>query len=467
MSFIYTLIDFIFEVWQFLVASFQFFYAWCLDSFLHLSAAPEGTAVATGHQPSTASYFWLTDNSLRLELKYPEPNPWRNDWILWSTYPYVTKYGNYIGGIASIKNWERWAYWAHAGLEQQAYLYAVQTHWPHFMDFKRDESNVWYYAIWTGVGSVFSFIVWQLEDSYADDGEYSDVCIVDPLGDPDDEEEGFDSNILNSEGIGLSRAFAFVTGDLEANALEHDTRAINILDDDSIDLYDDDGHWKDQPLSLISEEDRYWKDPYAKPDDYDPETIDVIDVQDDLLEDQDFMDDLTTWFPDNAHVDDHTVALEGAVGGAEEYLWALEELEKASLTNQWYCLTETDSHDDFKTVPFPSGSNEFYATDMERAKKFNSPIRPFYLHAPFAHHVYSTPEAMDWMLKERRDYLLASQENTLPSELFDELDNHQLNEDEEYDDYDWEDEDDLDEDDTLEYEEDPDGGEIAYYDFPR
>lgn len=48
-----------------------------------------------------------------------------------------------------------------------------------------------------------------------------------------------------------------------------------------------------------------------KIEDFDPEQIDFLDFQSDLLEDQDFLDDIVTYFPENAHIDDHTVFLEG------------------------------------------------------------------------------------------------------------------------------------------------------------
>jgi hypothetical protein len=100
----------------------------------------------------------------------------------------------------------------------------------------------------------------------------------------------------------------------------------HVFEEDEIEDYDE-YEWDDKPASFETEDDED-DEVDDKLDEFDPEQIDFLDFQSPLVEDQDFLDDILTFFPENAHIDDHTVFLEGILGGGEQYLWALDALRR-------------------------------------------------------------------------------------------------------------------------------------------
>jgi hypothetical protein len=68
-------------------------------------------------------------------------------------------------------------------------------------------------------------------------------------------------------------------------------------------------------------------------------------------------------------------------------MWALDDLEEASLRGEWVCLMQTDEDDDYKLVP--SGVHDVYI-DRARANLYHEPHSPTgRLHPPFIHQIYS------------------------------------------------------------------------------
>jgi hypothetical protein len=74
------MMEYIFEWWFTLVSLFQYFFGLFFDWALHIGFASPYSRVSS--REPTLRMEAISDNSLRLELTYPETIPYRANWIL-------------------------------------------------------------------------------------------------------------------------------------------------------------------------------------------------------------------------------------------------------------------------------------------------------------------------------------------------------------------------------------------------